>query len=173
MPNRSRLLPLPSSSIPLPRWAPDPQRALVLLSSNVNCHPGGSGRSRPHAARANGRADQCRSAMTPRTRNSLSTRPKPKPSGRSSSANSKQHSGRLKPLDDLGHPYRDACGDMLAIEWWPDQMMAHAVAIKCCGVRGSTQAGLRSVDQSTCYSSRARRHAPGLKPTMRVKTLVR
>jgi hypothetical protein len=58
-------------------------------------------------------------------------------------------------------------------EWWPDQMMAHAVAKKCCGVRGSTQAGLRSVDQSTCYSSRARRHAPGLKPTTRVKTLVR
>ena len=42
-----------------------------------------------------------------------------------------------------------------------------------CGSTCKLGAGVRSSAASDRYSSRARRHAPGLTPTMRVKTLVR
>jgi hypothetical protein len=42
-----------------------------------------------------------------------------------------------------------------------------------CGSTCKLGAGVRSLAASDRHSSRVRRHAPGLTPTMRVKTLVR
>src|SRR6202047_3497101 len=56
-----------------------------LPNSSASCPPSGSAtRLRPQDARANGPAAPCRSAMTPKTRDSLSTRPKPRQSATSS-----------------------------------------------------------------------------------------